>query len=139
MADAAVAQAEGVDAQKAEEAESAREKASAGRNTPSPVELLRQADVASRSGDKVQEVAFLRAALSAGAQGAQRLDALSRLCEAEFDLGRRQSAIEICRRLMAEAPGSRVARQAQRRLESELPSPADEADSESKSAAPATK
>ncbi|QRO01197.1 hypothetical protein JRI60_20275 [Archangium violaceum] len=139
MAAVTVAQAEGVDAQKTEEAESARGKASAGRNTPSPAELLRQADVASRSGDKVQEAAFLRAALSAGAQGAQRLDALSRLCEAEFDLGRRQSAIEICRRLMAEAPGSRVARQAQRRLESEQPSPADEADSESKSAAPATK
>jgi hypothetical protein len=127
MAAGAVAQAEGVEAQKAEESESPREKASAARSAPSPADLLRQADVASRSGDKVQEVAFLRAALTAGAQGAQRLDALSRLCEAEFDLGRRQSAIDICRKLMAEAPGSRAARLAQRRLESELQSPADQA------------
>jgi hypothetical protein len=127
MAAEAVAQAEGVEAQKAKESESPREKASAARSAPSPAELLRQADVASRSGDKAQEVAFLRAALTAGAQGEQRLDALSRLCEAEFELGRRQSAIDICRRLVAEAPGSRAARLAQRRLESELQSPADQA------------
>ncbi|WP_257462432.1 zf-HC2 domain-containing protein [Archangium lipolyticum] len=139
IAAGAVVRAEGMEARKAEEAESPREKASAAKRAPSPAELLRQADVASRSGDKEQEVAFLRAALTAGAQGAQLVDALSRLCEAEFELGRRQSAIDICRRLIREAPGSRAARLAQSRLEGELLSPADEAGSESKSAAPETK
>ncbi|WP_395826054.1 hypothetical protein [Archangium minus] len=111
----------------------------ASRASPSPAELLRQADGASRSGDREQEVAFLRAAMAAGAQGAQLVNVLSRLCDAEAALGRRQSAVEACKRVMMMAPGSREARQAQRRLESELQSPADEVESEPKAASPMTK
>jgi hypothetical protein len=48
------------------------------------------------------------------------LEALSRLCEVESALGRRQSAIEVCKRVMSEAPGSSEARLARRRLEREL-------------------
>ena len=98
---------------------------------------MTQADVAFRSGDRAQEAAMLRGALSAGAQGAQRLEALSRLCDAEFALGNRQRAIDICKRVMMEGPDSNEARIAQRRLERELQYPAGEADSESKAAAPA--
>jgi len=95
--------------------------------TVSPTELLRQAAVASRSGDRAQESALLRGALSAGARGTQRVEALSRLCEAELALGRRQTALEFCKRVMAEAPGTSEARVAQRLLERELSSEADAA------------
>ncbi|WP_395845223.1 hypothetical protein [Archangium violaceum] len=111
----------------------------ASRASPSPAELLRQANGANRSGDREQEVAFLRAALAAGAQGAQLVDVLSRLCDAEAALGRRESAIEVCKRVVMMAPGSSEARLAQRRLERELQSPADEVDSEPKAASPMTK
>jgi hypothetical protein len=67
------------------------------------------------------------------------LEVLSRLCDAEFALGRRQTAIEVCRDVMVEAPGSSAARMAKRRLERELQSPADEADSDSKAASPSKK
>ena len=133
-----VAQAAGVEAQKNEVAPKSAERAAA-RRSPSIPELMNQAEVANRSGDWAQEVSFLRAALGAGVQGSQRLEVLSRLCDAEFALGRQQLAIEVCKRVMAEAPGSREARMAQRRLERELPSPADEADSDSKAAYPAKK
>ncbi|KFA94712.1 zf-HC2 domain-containing protein [Archangium violaceum] len=109
------------------------------RYSPSPAELMKQAEVANRSGDWAQEVDFLRAALSAGARGSQRLDVLSRLCEAEFALGRRQIAVQVCKSVMAEAPGSSAARMAQRQLERELPSSADEADSDVKATSPAKK
>jgi hypothetical protein len=121
-------------AAKSEEAQKSREKSSAGPTRPvSPVELLRQAEVANRSGDRAQEAMLLRGALSSGAQGAQRLEVLSRLCDAELALGRRQSALEVCRRVMREAPGSSEARLAQRHVESVLQAEADEA----KSAKPA--
>ncbi|MFY0521800.1 anti-sigma factor family protein [Archangium gephyra] len=94
----------------------------AARLSPSPAELMTQAEVANRSGDWAQEVAFLRAALSAGVRGSQRLEVMSRLCEAEFALGRRQIAVQVCKGVVAEAPGSSEARMAQRRLESELES-----------------
>ncbi len=101
---------------------------SAGPSTAvSPTELLRQAEVANRSGDRAQESALLRGALSAGARGTQRVEALSRLCEAELALGRRQTALEFCKRVMAEAPGTSEARVAQRLLERELSSEADAA------------
>jgi hypothetical protein len=110
------------------EAPKPQAKSAAGPTRPvSPAELLKQADVANRSGDKAQEVMLLRAALSSGAQGSQRLAALSRLCDVEFELGRRQSALEICRWVMKEAPGSSEARVAQRRVQSALESEADEA------------
>ena len=101
---------------------------SAGPSTAvSPTELLRQAEVANRSGDRAQESALLRGALSSGARGTQRVEVLSRLCEAELALGRRQTALEFCKRVMAEAPGTSEAREAQRLLERELSSEADAA------------
>jgi Putative zinc-finger len=133
-----VAQAEGVEAQKNEAAPKPAERAAA-RRSPSIPELMNQAEVANRSGDWAQEVSFLRAALGAGVQGSQRLEVLSRLCDAEFALGRQQTAIEVCKRVVAEAPGSSAARSAQRRLDRELQSPADEADSDSKASYPAKK
>jgi hypothetical protein len=133
-----VARMEGLESKKAEVAWKPVESSST-RNSPSPEELMRQADVANRSGDWEQEVAFLRAAMAAGVQGTQRLEVLSRLCDAEFALGRRQNAIEVCKRVMAEAPGSSAARMAQRRLDRELQSPADEVGGESKAASPTLK
>jgi hypothetical protein len=114
----AQAQAPEAMASKAEVAQQVRAKPAAPR--PSPAELLRRAEEASGSGDRAEEAELLRSALAAGAQGAQRLEALSRLCEVESALGRRQSAIEVCKRVMSEAPGSSEARLARRRLEREL-------------------
>ncbi len=95
---------------------------------PSAVELSRQAEDALREGNRSLEAGLLRAALSAGASGALRVDLLSRLCAAESALGRRQSTLDTCRRVMKEAPGSREALAAQRLLESELRSAPAEAD-----------
>lgn len=81
---------------------------------------MRQADLALRSGDRSREVMFLRASLSAGAQGSQALEALSRLCDAETFLGRQRSALEVCKRVVATAPGSSEARAAQRLLQGPL-------------------
>jgi hypothetical protein len=131
-----VAQAEGPESMKSEAAQKPAERP-ATRLSPSPVELMRQAEVANRSGDWMQEVAFLRAALSAGVRGSQRLEVMSRLCDAEFALGRRQIAIEVCKGVVAEAPGSSAARMAQRHLDRELQSPADEANSDVKATSPA--
>lgn len=133
-----VTRAEGVEAQKNEAAPKPAERAAA-RLSPSIPELMKQAEVANRSGDWAQEVSFLRAALGAGVRGSQRVEVLSRLCDAEFALGRRQTAIEVCKRVVTEAPGSSAARMAQRRLASELESPVDEADSDSKASYPVKK
>jgi len=122
------AQAQGVEREaKADVARKSESKPTAASSAPSPTELLRQADIANRSGDRAQESALLRGALSAGVRGSQRVEALSRLCEAELALGRRRSALEFCKRVMAEAPGSSEARVAQRLLERELASEADAA------------
>ena len=129
------ARSESVEAKKSDVASKPAAK-SAGRTAPSLSDLLKQADVARRSGDREEEVAFLRAALTSGVQGSQLVDVLSRLCEAESALGNRRSAIELCKRVTLVAPGSSEARMAQRRLDGELRS-ADEADSESKAASPA--
>lgn len=126
-----VAQAEGLKSEAAQKP--------ATRLSPSPAELMNQAEVANRSGDWAQEVAFLRAALSAGVRGSQRLEVMSRLCDAEFALGRRQIAVQVCKGVVAEAPGSSAARTAQRRLESELESSVDELDSDQKASTPAKK
>jgi hypothetical protein len=131
-----LAQAEEVEVRRAEQASKSREKADTAARL-SPAELMKQADEAYRSGDRAQEADLLRGALSAGAQGAQRLEALSRLCDAELALGHRQNAIDICKRVMMEGPDSSAARVARRRLERALQSPAGEADSESKAASPA--
>ncbi|HEX8538172.1 MAG TPA: zf-HC2 domain-containing protein [Cystobacter sp.] len=123
---------EGVVAEEREVAEgvSASSGRSAARASPSPAELVRQADLALRSGDRSQEAVFLRAALSAGAQGTQALTVLSRLCDAEAALGRRRNAIEVCKRVLATAPGSSEARSALRVLEDQLRSPEFEAGGE---------
>ncbi|MFY0578207.1 hypothetical protein ACN28S_31290 [Cystobacter fuscus] len=55
---------------------------------------------------------------------------LSRLCDAEAALGRRRNAIEVCKRVMATAPGSSEARSALRVLEDQLRSPGPEAGGE---------
>lgn len=120
------AEAEGM-AAKADVAQKPQTKSAGASNSPSPTELLRQAEVANRSGDRAQESALLRGALSAGARGPQRVEALSRLCEAELAQGRRQTALTFCKQVMAEAPGSSEARVAQRLLERELASEAVEA------------
>ncbi|WNG56747.1 zf-HC2 domain-containing protein [Archangium gephyra] len=133
-----VAQEEGLALEKSEAAPKPAERP-ATRYSPSPAELMKQAEVANRSGDWAQEVDFLRAALSAGVRGSQRLEVLSRLCEAEFALGRRQIAVQVCKSVMTEAPGSSAARTAQRQLERELPSSADEAGSDVKATPPAKK
>jgi hypothetical protein len=115
---------EGLADKKEDAAQKVQEKSAGPKGMPSPTDLLRQADVANRSGDREQESMLLRAALSAGARGAQRVEALSGLCEAEFALGRERNALEFCKRVMAEAPGSSEARAAQRLLERELQAPA---------------
>jgi hypothetical protein len=86
--------------------------------------------MARRSGDRSQEVVFLRAALAAGAQGPQALTVLSRLCDAEASLGRRRNAIEVCKRVMATSPGSSEAQSALRVLEDQLRSSGPEAGGE---------
>lgn len=134
-ASGAIARLETAETKKADVARKPAAK-SAGRTSPSLSDLLRQADVARRSGDKEEEVAFLRAALTSGVQGSQLVDVLSRLCDAETVLGNRSNAIALCKRVMVVAPGSSEARVAQRRLEGELRSAA-EADSEPKAASPA--
>ncbi|ATB40607.1 hypothetical protein CYFUS_006058 [Cystobacter fuscus] len=112
----------GVDSEEREAAEgiSAPGGRAASRASPSPAELVRQADLALRSGDRSQEIVFLRAALAAGVQGSQALTVLSRLCDAESTLGRRRNAIEVCKRVMATAPNSSEARSALRVLEEQL-------------------
>lgn len=104
------------------------------RRSPSVGELLQQADIAHREGDSEQEVAFLRAALTAGIQGTQRVDVFSRLCEAESVLGHRSNAVVFCKQVVTLAPGSQQARGAQRLLEGELQAPAD---ADTKAASPA--
>ena len=94
-----------------------------GGRSPSVGELLQQAETAHREGDPVQEVAFLRAAMTAGLQSSQRVGVFSRLCQAEAVLGNRSSAISFCKQVVALAPGSREALGAQRLLEGELQAP----------------
>jgi hypothetical protein len=84
----------------------------------SPAELSRQAREASRGGDRAREAFLLRMALESGARGSERVDLLSRLCEAEAALGRREAAFEACNQVVAEDPDSRAASLARKRLES---------------------
>jgi hypothetical protein len=83
----------------------------------SSAELSREARQASREGDRAREATLLRAALESGARGTERLDLLSRLCEAEAALGRREAAINACSQVVEEDPDSRAASLARRRLE----------------------
>jgi hypothetical protein len=83
----------------------------------SSAELSREARQASRDGNRAREASLLRAALEAGARGSERVDLLSRLCEAEAALGRREAAVAACSQVVAEDPDSRAASLARRRLE----------------------
>jgi hypothetical protein len=85
----------------------------------SSADLLKQADAARSSGDRVREVLFLRQALSAGATGKERLGLLNRLCEAEFAIGRRQAAFQACSLVLEEDPRSSAAQVARNRLRKE--------------------
>jgi hypothetical protein len=89
------------------------------RQAASPDELSKLASVAMRRGDRVSEAQYLHQALDAGATGKDRLGLLSRLCDAEFAIGRRQAAIEACNMAIEEAPSSSAAQVARRRLSQE--------------------
>ncbi|MDC0708817.1 zf-HC2 domain-containing protein [Stigmatella sp. ncwal1] len=87
----------------------------------SETELSQQVIVARQDNKRVLEVSLLREALAAGATGEERLSLLTRLCDAEFALGRRKAAIEACSQVVKEAPGSQAAQVARRRLNQDAP------------------
>jgi len=95
---------------------SARKERAAG---PSAAQLSQRATDAYRAGDRALEASLLRQALESGASGRERLGLLIRLCDAEFALGRRDSAIEACGRVLSEDPGSGAAEVARKRLSRE--------------------
>ncbi|WP_426753060.1 anti-sigma factor family protein [Myxococcus sp. Y35] len=82
----------------------------------SVAELSRQARAAFRAGNRAQEAGLIRAALAAGASGSQRWELLDQLCEAELALGMRAEAAAACHLVINEAPTSRAAGAARRRL-----------------------
>jgi len=84
-----------------------------------PAELSKQADAAMRSGNRVREAQLLREALAAGATGKERLGLLTRLCDAEFAIGRRQAAFDACALVLEEDPRSSAAQVARSRLRRE--------------------
>ncbi|QAT86178.1 hypothetical protein EJ065_4630 [Corallococcus coralloides] len=84
-------------------------------------DLSAQAQAAANQGDRAREAQLLRAALSAGASGSERLALLSRLCESESVQGRTQEAAAVCGQIISEAPGSSAAQLAQRRLRQASP------------------
>jgi hypothetical protein len=86
---------------------------------PSASQLSQRANDAYRAGDRALEATLLRQALASGASGSERLGLLIRLCDAEFALGRRDSAIEACGRVLSEDPDSGSAQVARRRLSRE--------------------
>ncbi|ADO73212.1 zf-HC2 domain-containing protein [Stigmatella aurantiaca] len=102
----------------------------------SETELSQQAIVARQDDKRVLEVSLLREALAAGATGEERLSLLTRLCDAEFALGRREAAIEACSRVLKEAPGSQAAQVARRRLLQDSPAKAAPAQPGSQPASP---
>lgn len=99
----------------------------------SPAELSRQAHDAYRAGNRAREASLLRAALASGVSGNERLDLLNRLCEAELFLGRRADGLAACLKVVEEAPDSRAAQAARKRLARESV----ELEAPEKSAAPA--
>jgi len=85
----------------------------------SVAELSRQARMAHQAGDRAREAGLIRAALAAGASGAERWELLNQLCESEFALGMYSRAVEACNLVIHEAPASSAASAARRRLASE--------------------
>ncbi|RJS18709.1 zf-HC2 domain-containing protein [Corallococcus sp. H22C18031201] len=79
-------------------------------------DLSRQAQAAASQGDDLRELRFLREALSAGAPRTERVRILNRLCELESALGQDSAADESCNRALAEAPNSRAAEVALRKM-----------------------
>lgn len=86
---------------------------------PSASQLSQRASEAYRTGDRALEASLLRQALASGASGRERLGLLIRLCDAEFALGRRDTAIEACGLVLSEDPGSGAAQVARKRLSRE--------------------
>lgn len=86
---------------------------------PSASQLSQRANEAYRTGDRALEASLLRQALASGASGRERLGLLIRLCDAEFALGRRDTAIEACGLVLSEDPGSGAAQVARKRLSRE--------------------
>jgi hypothetical protein len=84
-------------------------------------DLAAQAQSALEQGDRAREAVLLRAALSVGAGGEERLSLLSRLCESVSAQGRAQEASEVCGRIVTEFPGSSAAQLAQRRMRQVAP------------------
>jgi hypothetical protein len=99
----------------------------------SPAELSREAHEAYRANNRAREASLLRMALASGASGNERLDLLNRLCEAELALGRRADGLAACLKVVEEAPDSRAAQAARKRLARESV----ELEAPEKSAAPA--
>jgi hypothetical protein len=93
----------------------------------SPAELSRLAQEAQRAGNRTLEVRYLREALAAGPTGTERLGLLTRLCEAEFALGQRDTALEACGQVLSEDPDSSAAMVARKRLHQESESGAERA------------
>jgi hypothetical protein len=94
---------------------------------PDRVDLVTQANAAAESGDRAGEAHWLRKAVAANPPRAELERLLSRLCDAEVELGEDTTG---CERLLREFPRSPAAQLAQRRL---LAAPA----GASKAAAPA--
>lgn len=106
---------------RAEAAKPAPMEKSASKEAMTARDLSAQAQAAANQGDRAREAQLLRAALSAGASGGERLALLSRLCESESVQGRTQEAAAVCGQIISEAPGSSAAQLAQRRLRQASP------------------
>jgi len=78
-------------------------------------ELSDDAAKAKDAGDRRREVAQLRQALAAGAEGQQRAELLNRLCDALYALGEPAEAGSTCDQVMREFPNSNQAATAMRR------------------------
>lgn len=89
------------------------------RTVSAPSPLSDAAWEAYRSGNRAEEARLLRLALAEGASGNDRAGLLNRLCDAEFALGRRAEAQQVCQTVLSEFPNSGAASAARKRLGSE--------------------
>lgn len=86
---------------------------------------LESARVSSNRGDRTSEIRFATEALTSGATGSERVEALKRLCDAWEALGEPARADPYCDALLREFPSSLAARSvADRRERTQRPSPA---------------
>ncbi|MFO0596886.1 MAG: hypothetical protein U0228_16345 [Myxococcaceae bacterium] len=86
-------------------------KVSANQRAKASADALERARVASNRGDRTSEIELAKKSLSLGTQGADRAEALKRLCDAYDALGEPEQADPFCRALVAEFPTSISARQ----------------------------